>query len=208
MTAAPDEDWSDYYATQVGRPPRPLLLTALNHWHDHDPVNLHAIDLGCGDGTETLTLLRSGWAVLAIDAQPAAIATLHQLIDPDLQPRLTTLVADFTSLTLPAADLIYCGWSLPHCTRNHFEQLWGTLRSALRPRGRFAGQLLGANDDWATGTAAAFTRTDIDRLLENLHVELLNEVEEDRTSYDGPKHWHYFTVIAQQPEHPPVKPNT
>ena len=42
---------------------------------------------------------------------------------PDLTSRLTTLVADFTGLELPAADLVYCGWSLPHCPAPRFERL-------------------------------------------------------------------------------------
>ncbi|MEC4815643.1 MAG: methyltransferase domain-containing protein [Scytonema sp. PMC 1069.18] len=35
-----------------------------------------AVDLGCGDGRDTVELLRQGWRVLAIDGEAEAIARL------------------------------------------------------------------------------------------------------------------------------------
>jgi tellurite methyltransferase len=57
-----------------------------------------AIDLGCGDGAETLELLRRGWTVLAVDGSSAGIARLRQSVSPADLPRLTTLVAPFTAI--------------------------------------------------------------------------------------------------------------
>ena len=39
-----------------------------------------AIDLGCGDGTDTLALLDRGWSVLAVDIEPAGLALLRARI--------------------------------------------------------------------------------------------------------------------------------
>ena len=39
-----------------------------------------AIDLGCGDGTDTLALLDRGWSVLAVDIEPAGLALLRSRI--------------------------------------------------------------------------------------------------------------------------------
>ena len=36
-----------------------------------------AIDLGCGEGRDTVEILRQNWAVLAIDQNPDAIASLR-----------------------------------------------------------------------------------------------------------------------------------
>jgi SAM-dependent methyltransferase len=108
-----------------------------------------AVDLGCGDGADTAELLRRGWTVLAVDRQPAAIALAEHNVPDHHRPRLRTLAADFTALALPAADLIYCGWSLPHCPATRFPGTWHAIRAALRPRGRIAAHLLGHRDDWA-----------------------------------------------------------
>jgi tellurite methyltransferase len=64
------------------------------------------------DGADTFELLRQGWAVLAVDRQAAAIALVERHVADRQRPRLQTRVADFSALALPAADLIYCGWSL------------------------------------------------------------------------------------------------
>ena len=63
----------------------------------------------------------------------------------------------------------------------------------------FAGELLGVADDWAARGAATFTRPELEARLEGLEVIALDEVEEDRDSFDGPKHWHSFTVVARRP---------
>jgi SAM-dependent methyltransferase len=94
-----------------------------------------AVDLGCGDGADTAELLCRGWTVLAVDRQLAAIALAEHNVPDHDRPRLRTLAADFTALALPAADLIYCGWSLPHCPATRFPGTWHAIRAALRPRG-------------------------------------------------------------------------
>ena len=35
-----------------------------------------AVDLGCGEGTDALALLDRGWSVLAVDIEPAGLASL------------------------------------------------------------------------------------------------------------------------------------
>ncbi len=53
-----DNGWKEYYQKIKGRPPRPLLLDALTYFTDESPgTQRTAIDLGCGDGTETAVLL-------------------------------------------------------------------------------------------------------------------------------------------------------
>jgi len=50
-----------------------LFTEALANFGAKSGRGLQAVDLGCGDGTETLALLEAGWTVLAIDREPAAI---------------------------------------------------------------------------------------------------------------------------------------
>jgi SAM-dependent methyltransferase len=203
MGAEGDAGWDEYYARTAGRAPSELLLAALNMTSAAASVGPGrvppvAVDLGCGDGVDTVELLRRGWRVSAVDAQPAAIAHVERAVPTADRPRLVTLVADFTTANLPDADLVHCGWSLPHCPAPAFDTVWTRIRRALRPGGLFAGQLLAPRDDWAATGAPGFDREGLDRLLTGYRVERLTEIEADRASFDGPKHWHYVELIARR----------
>jgi SAM-dependent methyltransferase len=193
-------EWAGYFAAQSGRRPRTLLRQALDRFGAADDGARLAIDLGSGAGADTLELLRRGWRVLAIDREPAAIEHLVQHTPDRYRRRLRARVVDFTTADLPPAELIHCGWSLPHCPAEDFPPVWSRLRSALRADGRVVGQLLGNRDDWAAGplSTAVDTRQLLD-LLAGLVIEACKEVEFDGDSFDGPKHWHFFEVIARQP---------
>lgn len=51
--------WETYYEKSKGRAPRQLVLDALAYFQD-DSMSRNAIDLGCGDGTESALLLERG----------------------------------------------------------------------------------------------------------------------------------------------------
>ena len=40
------------------------------------PADALAIDLGCGDGRDVVEILRRGWRVVAVDAEPEALRQL------------------------------------------------------------------------------------------------------------------------------------
>ena len=195
------KSWSNYYRALAGRPPRPLLIEALACFDDR-PAGMAArtaVDLGCGDGTETLALLQAGWDVLAIDQESEAIALAHSKVPPELRPRLQTRVAAFEQLHLPLADLVYAGFSLPFCRPQHFPTLWATIVTALQTGGVLAAQLFGEHDSWAAVPHMTFhTRMDVHALLEPFEIDVLREVEEDGQAVSGPKHWHVFHMIARK----------
>lgn len=49
--------WEAYYKSLEGREPRSLFTEALAKFGDQSGRGLQAVDLGCGDGTETGTRL-------------------------------------------------------------------------------------------------------------------------------------------------------
>jgi tellurite methyltransferase len=122
-----DEDpavrWERYYQAQEGRLPRQIFTDALVLFDKSGTITnaRFAIDLGCGDGTETFRLLLKGWKVLAIDQEPGAIARVQSLTPHELQPHLETRVAPFENLTLPPADFVHAGFSLPFCHPTKFD---------------------------------------------------------------------------------------
>lgn len=203
MDEARDDRWVRYYDAVVGRPPRDTLLRALGSIDAEGgpaPGSL-ALDLGAGEGRDTVELLRRGYRVIAIDVEPRAFARL--LARPDLiRPEsLETIAGRFEDVDLPAADLINASFSLPFCPPNRFPAVWKRIVGALKPGGRFAGQLLGVRDDWATQgqNVTAFEKNAARALLHDLAVEHFEEEKTDSTTATGrPKHWHLFHVVARQ----------
>lgn len=126
-------NWETYYQKVSGRQARPLLKDALEQAGAINPETPHqAIDLGCGDGTETLILLEHGWRVLAIDGEPAGITQLRSQVPAEAAERLETRVATFEQLgILPSADLIHASLSLPFCHPKHFDGLWAKIVNSI-----------------------------------------------------------------------------
>ena len=201
MTQNPDNRWAAYYAAGSGRAPRPLLVDAMARFAANSPDALPrlAVDLGCGDGTETQALLQQGWRVLAIDQEPAALQLVEAKVQGETRTRLETRVASFENLLLPAADLIYAGYSLPFCAPAHFTSLWQTIVTALPPDGCFAGQFFGPHDSWAKNPNLTILAAEqVQQLCQAFEIESWQEVDEDGDSFRGPKHWHIFHVIARK----------
>jgi SAM-dependent methyltransferase len=191
-------NWTAYYQAVEGRPPRETLLDALARFEAEGVSTGFAIDLGCGDGRDTVELLRRGWQVLAIDGEGEAISRL--LSRPDIDTRnLATVVDRFETMHLPqGADLINASFCLPFCPPAHFPSVWSKIRQALRPGGRFCGQLIGDRDSWAISPVVTdFTRPQLDELLQGFNVELLQEEDHPgKTALGEEKHWHLFHIVA------------
>lgn len=197
-----DRNWSDYYKAVQGRPPRETLVLALDLF-DRQPspeTQRFAIDLGCGDGRDTVEILRRGWRVLAIDAEADAIARLCSRPDITLTP-LETQINRFETLTdLPPADLINASFCLQFCPQDQFPQFWAKVITALRPGGRFAGQLIGDRDSWTQYANFSYhTRSQVESLLAPFEIEYFEEEEHPgKTALGEEKYWHLFQIVAHK----------
>ena len=199
FSQASEIEWEEYYRAIEGRSARPLFVDAIPFLPGRPAggPTFVAIDVGCGDGTETLALLARGWTVIAVDRAPEAIARLRASVPPEDSSRLSTFVAPFHELELPDADFVYAGLSLPFCEPREFDEVWRRLATALRPLGVFAGHFFGPHDTWAGTPGMTFqTREEVELLLHDFDVHLLQEQDEDGVAVSGPKHWHVFHVIA------------
>jgi tellurite methyltransferase len=195
-------DWATYYQAVAGRPPRETLLKALAAF-DEEPAPDQprwAVDLGCGDGRDTVELLRRGWRVLAIDGEPKAFDRL--LSRADISSDLLQIQQmRFEALTLPSeVDLINASFCLPFCPPANFPQLWQTIVAALNPGGRFCGQLFGDRDSWTIyPNRSHHTREQVDALLQLFEVEWLEEEEHPGvTAIGDEKYWHIFHIVARK----------
>jgi trans-aconitate methyltransferase len=218
------DDWTAYFDAVAGLPARETLIAALERFESEQsrereqPASTNgrgigpvadargsdgpfAIDLGCGDGRDTLELLRRGWRVLAIDNSREALSRLAtRVTDPrSLQARLTP----FESTPLPGCDLVNASFSIPHCSPADFPSMWARIVGAIRPGGRFAGQLFGIRDEWATKpdgvTRTYHSREQVEAMLAPFEVELLDEVQRPgKNALGQPKYWHVFHIVARK----------
>lgn len=202
---AAKRDWPAYFAAVEGKPARDTLLKALDLFEREDAANgtkreRFAIDLGCGSGRDTLELLRRGWRVLAIDSSPLAIELLMQKVPREHQPRLETRVAGFEGLTLLRADLVNASYALPFCDPGAFGPLWQQIAAAIPIGGRFAGQLFGERDAWATiPDRTHHTRDQVNEMLRAFNLEELKEIENREAGVTGEvKDWHIFHIVARR----------
>ncbi|OAH50408.1 class I SAM-dependent methyltransferase [Microbacterium oleivorans] len=187
-------DWQQYYSAATGRAPRPHLIAALKHVSRVGT----AIDLGAGDGVDSRFLLDQGWQVVAVDATPGLreriAASGHASSWLDARDASFAAVDD-----LPDADLVFASYSLPFASVAEFAHIWELLTAALRPRGVFAGQLFGHRDDWAErDDVLTHSASEVAELLSDWEIVELVERERDGPSGRGPKHWHFFDIIARR----------
>jgi tellurite methyltransferase len=198
-----DRDWSAYYRAVAGRPPRDTLLKALELFELEKSTKSprFAVDLGCGDGRDTVELLERGWQVLAIDGNEEAIAKLYDRKDID-STWLETQVMRFENLTLPnSIDLINSSFALPFCRPDDFPTLWHKIIASLRSGGRFCGQLFGDRDTWATTypNMPHYPKEKVEDLFQSFKVEYFEEEEHHgETAIGEQKYWHIFHIVASK----------
>jgi SAM-dependent methyltransferase len=194
-----DRDWGEYYDEQGTREPRELLLRALAKF-EREGTTGQAVDLGCGQGFETAELVRRGWTVVAIDGTEEGIRRLRERVG-DVGPRLRTVVSRMEDAEIPSADLVHASFSLPYCRPEAFPRLWGDVRAAIRPGGRFCGQIFGLRDTWAgvKDDMTFFDEQGARALFEGMELEELGEQEDEAEAWGEQKHWHWFDVLARRP---------
>ncbi len=199
------EGWSRYYDAAKDGAPRETLLLALDLFESEGVAaraERLAVDLGCGEGRDTIELLRRGWRVLAIDAEREAIERLRARADLDsiAAARLETRMISFEEADWLPADLVNSSFALPFCPPDHFPALWKRIASSLRRGGRFSGHLFGDRDGWAQDPAlSCHRRVEVEDMLQAFELERFDEIEEDgKTAVGEPKHWHLFHIVAKK----------
>ena len=192
-------DWRAYYEATAGRPPRQTLLWALA-LEEREPSRRRAVDLGCGDGRDTIELVRRGWSVTAIDAEQVAIERLTARPDLPSGAKLAALCGKFEQLVWPEVDLVNASFALPLCPPTQFPALWRKIAASLASGGRFAGQLYGPRDDWARDSALTILgESEARALFSGYAIERFEVEESDAVTPRGKKkHWHIFHVVARK----------
>ncbi len=196
----PGSDWAAFYRSTIGREPRPLFTKGMAAVEAAGVAPGQAIEIGFGDGRETLALLEAGWRVLAIDPAPAAAEVLQSQVPAQVAGRLEIRSVRAEDANLLPFDLLYAGYSLPFLGAAAFGRFWNAARHGLRPGGILVVNFFGPRDSWAGREGMRFIDVDaVRRLFDGLDVLALDEEDQDGDSFLGPKHWHVFDVIARRP---------
>ncbi|MCB9844483.1 MAG: class I SAM-dependent methyltransferase [Phycisphaeraceae bacterium] len=198
--SAQTRDWPAYYDAMSGKPPRDTLLKALDLFEAQAaaPGERLALDLGCGQGRDTIEMLGRGWRVVALDSHPEGIQRMLAGEVPNRE-RLEARVEALERAVLPAATLVNASFTLPFVPPAAFGEVWGRIVASLPLGGRFSGQLFGDRDDWAViEDRTHLTRNAAIALFDRFVLEWF--VEEDRPSTDPGlhKHWHLFHIVARK----------
>jgi tellurite methyltransferase len=202
-TAPRASGWVKYYAGTEGRPPRPTLLAALDHFAAERICGV-AADLGCGDGRDAIELLRRGWRVIAVDSEPIAIERLRARRDLPPAAQLDLRGVKFEDADWGKVELVNSSFALPFCPPGAFPALWRKIDASIVSGGRFAGQLCGPRDSWAEKGMDNRPITFHDeisarKLFANYTLELFEIEETDSVTPRGEtKHWHLFHIIARK----------
>ena len=110
------------------------------------PARLHALELGCGAGVPMTAALANGRRLTGVDISAEQIRRARRNV-----PGATFIQADMTTLEREPAslDAVVAFYSLTHVPRDQHAELFGRIRTWLRPGGLFLASL-GVEDDPGT----------------------------------------------------------
>ena len=165
-------NWSQYYNNHLNSKTTSTLLKGLKYFNQKNTtLEKKCMDIGCGQGTDTIELLKQGWNVIAVDKEEEAkkiITTNH----PELcKKNLKIIIKKMEDISIKETSIINASYSLPFCNPKKFSILWKKITTNLSVGGLFCGQLFGIEDSWSKIKTMTFHhRCDLDDLFNNFRM--------------------------------------
>lgn len=204
LTCDYQRDWPAYFEAVRTSPPRDTCVRALDAFAREGVRQGVAIDVASGEGRDTRAMLERGFDVVAVDSSPEGLALLRGRLPDGVRSRVRIVQANMeelpTRVELSLVDFVNASFALPFCEPSAFASLWSWIVGVIRPGGRFAGQLFGDRDEWASVRPASHrTRGEVLELLREFELEHFEEVEKDGSdAMGGVKHHHLFHIVARR----------
>jgi tellurite methyltransferase len=104
-----------------------------------------ALDLGCGEGRNSIFLAKHGYEVVAIDSSPSAIAKLKKIAD-EKKLRINTVIGDALELPRKKFDLIVASTILDHIPPKSINTLIQKMKNNLENNGYVCATVLTVQD--------------------------------------------------------------
>ena len=190
-------DWPEFIRRTLDAEPRRMAVKALQYFGDFSGF---AVELGCGSGVDVIALAERGWKVYAVDSTPDGFENIRKKIPDSKKDNIECVQVSFEDMTIPEADLVYSSFSIPFCKPGAFNAFWKKIVDAIKPGGRFSGNLFGEKDEWAYMKDVTFlTKDEVLHLLGDFDVEYFKEFHQEGAAVLTPtKLWHYYDVVARK----------
>lgn len=191
------QNWIQYYDKTKKEYPRnnvKFLIDSLNL------KSTNAIDLGCGQGNDTVYLINNNFKVLGIDKENVE-EIIRERLSQDKQKYFQFKKQKLEDLKIPNTDLIIANFSLSFCKKEYFKLMWQKIVESININGYFVGTIFGINDSWnkECRDMSFFTREEAEKLFKQFKIIRFEEIENDkRTALGKEKHWHFYSIIAQK----------
>ena len=191
------QNWKKYYNKTKKEYPRNNVKFLIDNL-DLKPTN--AIDLGCGQGNDTVYLINNNFKVLGIDKENVE-AIIRARLPEGKQKYFQFEKQKFENLKIPNTDLIIANFSLSFCKKEYFTLMWQKIVESINLNGYFIGTILGINDSWnkECRDMSFLAKEDVEKLFNKFKIIQFEEIENDKpTALGEEKHWHFYSIIAQK----------
>lgn len=164
------------------------------------PQPVQALDLGCGEGDDAITLAMMGHEVDAIDRHGESIAILKQK-SKQLKISARQQTIESFSIAPRQYGAIIANNSLPFLGRKDLiKSKLVEMFNGLAPSGVIAFSLFGLKDGWGKNTSIAlFTEEEIGQVIESFPGQIYYQSTEEGyglTMRKRLKFWHLFRFIG------------
>jgi len=187
-------NWPRYIDKSKNRPPRPLLVRALDFVEDKKST----LDIGAGALNDSRYLLEKGFKqVIALDKEVSSML-IKEFDDKNFI--FKKCAAEDYAFPTESFDLINAQFVMPFVPKQKMDKLIKAIKKALKSRGIFTGQFFGPKDSWSNRKdTQVYSRTEVDNFLDELDILFFDEEEkDDRAAFQAMKHWHIFHFIARK----------
>ena len=162
------QNWKQYYDKTKKEYPRnnvKFLIDSLNL------KSTNAIDLGCGQGNDTVYLINNDFKVLGIDKENVE-SIIRTRLPEKKQGNFIFEKQELENLKIPNTDLIIANFSLSFCKKNYFKSMWENIVESININGYFVGTIFGIKDSWnkECRDMSFFTRVVADKLFKQFKI--------------------------------------